>query len=62
MEPFMNVAMQTSPCYPFYARMLYCVKGEEMWSRMCYTEMEDWYECKQRKKHRAFNHYIGAEM
>lgn len=29
---------------------------------MCYAEMEDWYECKSRKKHRAFHNFISAEM
>ena len=33
-----------------------------MSSRMCYTEIEDWYECKSRKKHRAFQNFIKTEM
>lgn len=34
--------------------MTNCVKQEEMSTRMCISEVEDWYECKSRKKHRAF--------
>jgi hypothetical protein len=34
--------------------MVQCVRSEEMPSRMCFNEVEDWYECKSRKKHRAF--------
>jgi len=33
-----------------------------MASRMCYAEIEDWYECKSRKKHRAFHNFISSEM
>ena len=29
---------------------------------MCLAEIEDWYECKSRKKHRAFHNFIGTEM
>lgn len=29
---------------------------------MCYVEKEDWVECKSRKKHRAFQNFIGTEM
>lgn len=54
MEPFHSVGLATHPCYTFYQRMTNCIKGEEMSSRMCYVEIEDWYECKSRKKHRAF--------
>jgi hypothetical protein len=31
-------------------------------SRMCFVEKEDWYECKTRKKHRAFANFFGTEM
>ena len=62
MEPFQSVAMTVHPCYTFYQRMVQCTKSEEMNSRMCYTETEDWYECKTRKKHRAFNNFIQTEM
>ena len=61
-EPFHSVAMTTHPCYTFYQRMLNCVKTEEFHSRMCFVEKEDWLECKSRKKHRAFENYIGNEM
>ena len=54
MEPMHSVGMATHPCYTFNQRMLQCLKGEEFSSRMCLAEMEDWYECKTRKKHRAF--------
>ncbi len=33
-----------------------------MSSRMCFLEVEDWYECKSRKKHRAFHNFIRTEM
>mmetsp|Transcript_16755 Transcript_16755/g.16025 ORF Transcript_16755/g.16025 Transcript_16755/m.16025 type:complete len:90 (+) Transcript_16755:57-326(+) len=39
-----------------------CVKTEEFASRMCLLEIEDWYECKTRKKHRAFQNFIHDEM
>ena len=42
--------------------MLNCVKTEELHSRMCFTEQEDWYECKTRKKDRAFKVWMGTEM
>ena len=29
---------------------------------MCLLEIEDWYECKSRKKHRAFQNFIKTEM
>ena len=29
---------------------------------MCYTEIEDWYECKTRKRHRAFQNFVKQEM
>ena len=29
---------------------------------MCYAEVEDWYECKSRKKHRAFQNFVKTEM
>lgn len=31
-------------------------------TRMCFTEIEDWYECKSRKKHRAFQNFVKHEM
>lgn len=33
-----------------------------MYSRMCYLEIEDWHECKTRKKHRAYSNYINTEL
>ena len=62
MEPFHSVGLATHPCYTFYQRMTNCVKSEEMSSRMCYAEVEDWYECKSRKKHRAFQNFVKTEM
>jgi len=53
-EPFHSVGMITHPCYAFNQRMLNCLRGEELHTRMCFAEVEDWYECKSRKKHRAF--------
>ncbi len=29
---------------------------------MCYEEVEDWYECKRKKKARAFTNYITTEL
>lgn len=62
MEPFLSVSMQTHPCYAFNQRMVNCLKSEDMSSRMCFAEIEDWYECKSRKKHRAFQNFIHNEM
>ena len=62
MEPFHSVGMLTHPCYTFHQRMTNCLKGEEFSSRMCFAEMEDWYECKSRKKARAFKNFLGAEL
>ncbi len=62
MEPFHSVGMATHPCYTFYQRMTNCIKAEEMSSRMCFVEIEDWYECKSRKKARAFQNFVKTEM
>lgn len=32
-----------------------------MASHMCYAEIEDWYECKSRRKHRAFYNFLKTE-
>lgn len=61
MEPFNAVNMQSHPCYTFSIRMQNCIKGEEMSSRMCFEEIEDWFECKMRKKHRAFYNWMQSE-
>ena len=29
---------------------------------MCFAEIEDWYECKGRKKARAFQNFVGSEI
>ena len=42
--------------------MTNCIKQEEVSTRMCYTEIEDWVECKSRKKHRAFQNFVKSEM
>jgi hypothetical protein len=42
--------------------MINCIRGEEMASRMCMAEVEDWYECKSRKKHKAFQNFVASEM
>ena len=62
MEPFHSVGMLTHPCFTFHQRMLQCIKEEEQSSRMCFTQIEDWYECKSRKKARAFQNFVGAEI
>jgi len=61
-EPFLSVSLTTHPCYTFHQRMVQCIRTEEMPSRMCFAEIEDWYECKSRKKHRAFQTFISNEM
>ena len=61
-EPFLSASLTTHPCYAFHQRMINCIKAEEFVQRMCYSEMEDWYECKGRKKHRAFHNFINTEM
>ena len=62
MEPFHSVGLATHPCYTFHQRLMQCAKKEEMHTRMCFAEMEDWYECKSRKKHRAFQNFVMKEM
>ena len=62
MEPLHGVGLTTHPCYTFYQRMTNCTKTEELETRMCYREKADWFECKSRKKHRAFKNFIGTEM
>ena len=54
--------MLTHPCYTFYQRMTQCAKAEELSSRMCFAEVEDWYECKSRKKARTFQSFVGTEI
>ena len=61
MEPFQSVNLQTHPCYTFYQRMTNCIKNEEFASRMCFVEIEDWYECKSKNKHRAFYNFLQSE-
>lgn len=29
---------------------------------MCFVEVDDWVECKSRKKHRAFQNFLGSEL
>jgi hypothetical protein len=42
--------------------MLNCVKTEEVPTRMCIEQTDDWVECKSRQKSRAFSNYIHGEM
>ena len=42
--------------------MINCIKTEEFASRMCFAEIDDWYECKSRRKHRAFHNFVNSEM
>ena len=41
--------------------MTQCIKREEFSSRMCFEEIDDFYECKTRRKHRAFYNYLRTE-
>jgi hypothetical protein len=43
-------------------RMTNCIKTEELSTRMCHAEIEDWYECKSRRKHRAFYNFLKTEQ
>ena len=61
-DSFLSVGLITNPCYTFNQRMLQCFKKEEFATRMCYPEMEDWFECKSHKKHIAFTNFIANEM
>ncbi len=61
-EPFVTVGLLSHPCYTFHQRMVNCFKQEEFASRMCFKEMEDWHECKGRKKHRAFQSFVNTEV
>ena len=62
MEPFHSVGMLSHPCFTFHQRMTQCIKSEEASSRMCFAEIEDWTECKGRKKARVFKNFIGNEI
>ena len=62
MEPFLSVNLLTHPCYTFHQRMVQCIKTEDLATRMCFNEIDDWYECKSRKKHRAFQTFVKSEM
>jgi len=42
--------------------MMNCIKTEDNHTRMCFTEVEDWLECKTKSKARAFNNYVGQEL
>jgi hypothetical protein len=61
MEPFAGVNMTVHPCYNFMMRMKNCIQTEEFSSRMCFEEVEDWYECKNRRKSRAFYNFLRVE-
>ena len=61
-EPMLSVSLQTHPCYAFHQRMINCIKSEDMATRMCFAEIDDWHECKSRRKHRAFHNFITSEM
>ena len=61
-EPMHSVGMNTHPCYTFYMRMTQCIKQEELHSRMCFPDIEDFIECKSRKKARSFQNFIGNEI
>ena len=61
METFNSVNMQQHPCYTFTQRMTNCIKQEDMANRMCFNEIDDWYECKSRRKHRAFYNFLQTE-
>ena len=61
-EPFLSISLQTHPCYTFHQRMINCIRTEDMPSTMCFTEIEDWHECKSRKKYRAFSNFVQSEM
>eukprot|EP00356_Strombidium_inclinatum_P006450 CAMPEP_0170488154 /NCGR_PEP_ID=MMETSP0208-20121228/6774_1 /TAXON_ID=197538 /ORGANISM="Strombidium inclinatum, Strain S3" /LENGTH=90 /DNA_ID=CAMNT_0010762639 /DNA_START=24 /DNA_END=296 /DNA_ORIENTATION=- len=53
--------MTTHPCYTYHTRMTNCIKSEELSTRMCFEETEDWIECKSRRKHRAFFNFLRNE-
>ena len=61
-EPFLSVSLTTHPCYAYHQRLINCIKSEDMVQRMCYNEMEDWFECKNRKKYRAFSNFVLSEL
>ena len=61
-EPMLSVSLQTHPCYAFHQRMINCIKTEEFATRMCFAEIDDWHECKSRRKHRAFHNFVNGEM
>lgn len=62
MESYTSFGGLANPCRAFYERMANCIRDEDLHTRMCYTEMEDFYECKSKKKHRAFEHYMADNM
>ena len=58
----LSVSLQTHPCYAFHQRMINCIKTEEFATRMCFAEIDDWHECKSRRKHRALHNFVNSEM
>jgi len=62
MDPILSISGLTHPCYVFYQRMIACAKKEEVYTRMCFNEFEDYIECKSRKKHRVFQNFVSGEM
>lgn len=61
-EPFLSINGMTHPCYTFYQRALQCMRREDDPLRMCFVEGEDYIECKTRKRHRAFQNFVGDEL
>ena len=42
------------PCFPFYERLIFCMKEEISPVKMCYPFTEDYLECINRKKQVIF--------
>lgn len=61
-EPLVGTNLQPQACFPFYMRMLDCFKTEPAASKLCLHEFEDFYECKLKKKERAFQAYANSEL
>eukprot|EP00357_Protocruzia_adherens_P005160 CAMPEP_0115037686 /NCGR_PEP_ID=MMETSP0216-20121206/42958_1 /TAXON_ID=223996 /ORGANISM="Protocruzia adherens, Strain Boccale" /LENGTH=102 /DNA_ID=CAMNT_0002417937 /DNA_START=30 /DNA_END=338 /DNA_ORIENTATION=+ len=61
-HPGLNVNGGTHPCFPFFQRVSACVKREEMYTRMCYDEVADFWECRNKDKQRALQYKIAKEL
>ena len=51
MEIPITVTGEISPCQIFYLRMADCVRRESFYELLCKNEIEDFSECRTRRRH-----------